>query len=376
MEDRNENKARFYLPNLNGVRAIAAIMVLIHHVEQMRHIQGMESLWYLQGIKSLGKIAVVLFFTLSGFLITYLIEQEKKNKGSLNILDFYIRRSLRIWPLYYLIVLTGLFLLPEIDFLRLPSRGYHNLLENRNEAIAMYLLFIPNYFLNYIGAIPLIAHTWSIGIEEQFYLIWPWIVRNVKKPLRNIIIFLICYNLLRIIAKLILSGEEEFIYFPPLNALAIGGIFGILFIKSENRQIPDWILSKKVQIISLVIAGFFVLKGTYIPGIYFEFYAIIFGINIFYLSSLKSILNLENSILNFLGKISYGIYMYHPLVIHLAFSLLLRSKIANHYLYYFLIFSLSILISWLSYEFLESKFIRLKKKFTHILTGSAEYRRN
>ena len=100
-----------YFPNLNGVRFIAAFSVLIHHTEQIKYLMGLENIYGNYFIKNLGKLGVGLFFVLSGFLITYLLLSEKERRGDVSTKAFYIRRILRIWPLYFIIVILGFFVL-------------------------------------------------------------------------------------------------------------------------------------------------------------------------------------------------------------------------------------------------------------------------
>jgi peptidoglycan/LPS O-acetylase OafA/YrhL len=100
-----ETKESLYLPNLNGIRFMAAIMVLIHQLEYTKKELGLNKIWTQNGLGYLGDLGVILFFTLSGFLITYLLLIEKHKTGVINIKSFYVRRILRIWPLYYFIIL-------------------------------------------------------------------------------------------------------------------------------------------------------------------------------------------------------------------------------------------------------------------------------
>src|SRR3954471_16382358 len=110
-----------YFPNLNGLRFIAALLVIIHHTEQIKDLFGLNSHWKNYHIWILGKLGVTLFFVLSGFLITYLLLTEKKEFNTIFIKNFYIRRILRIWPLYYLVTILSFFVLPHISFLNIPG---------------------------------------------------------------------------------------------------------------------------------------------------------------------------------------------------------------------------------------------------------------
>ena len=90
---------KIYFPNLNGLRFIAAFMVIVHHVEQFKSLFGLENVFHESPFISIvGKLGVVLFFVLSGFLITYLLLVEEEVTGTISIKSFYIRRFLRIWP--------------------------------------------------------------------------------------------------------------------------------------------------------------------------------------------------------------------------------------------------------------------------------------
>ena len=102
-------KTHVYFPNLNGLRFIAAFLVILSHLEWIKMTEGMENYASAPFIKNLGSLGVSLFFVLSGFLISYLLLQEKKDTGDISIKNFYVRRILRIWPLYYITVILAFF---------------------------------------------------------------------------------------------------------------------------------------------------------------------------------------------------------------------------------------------------------------------------
>ena len=111
--------SRVYFPNLNGVRFLAALVVIIHHVEMGKFWFGQPNIYdksFVGGV--FGQLGIIMFFVLSGFLITYLLLEEHRKTGTISIKDFYIRRMLRIWPVYYLIVILGFFVFPQISFFR------------------------------------------------------------------------------------------------------------------------------------------------------------------------------------------------------------------------------------------------------------------
>ena len=164
--------SKFYFRNLDGIRFIGALMVIIHHIEQNKSVFGIRNAWTNSVIQSIGPLGVNLFFTLSGFLITYLLIHEYNSNKAIDIKSFYIRRILRIWPLYFLLIILGFFLLPlvvpaEFNVFNLPNYG---------QRLLLFCTFLPNvsYIVN--GTTPFVHQLWSIGVEEQFYLVWPLLI--------------------------------------------------------------------------------------------------------------------------------------------------------------------------------------------------------
>ena len=110
-----------YFSGLNGLRFFAALAVIITHIELIKEQMEFPGLHSKNKIVfELGGLGVVFFFVLSGFLITYLLLKEKEQTGTINVKKFYLRRILRIWPLYFLIVALGFFVLPHFTFMELP----------------------------------------------------------------------------------------------------------------------------------------------------------------------------------------------------------------------------------------------------------------
>jgi peptidoglycan/LPS O-acetylase OafA/YrhL len=242
--------------------------------------------------------------------------------------------------------------------------------------IPFFILFIPNVaFVLGIG-LKYATILWSIGSEEQFYLIWPWLFKCLKT--RNFIII----NLIIIIVWTIGPHIIDFINYNYLNegklikngvkimtrisfnSMATGAIFAcILF---QKNKITKVLYSKSLQLINISLIIFFLLFKI-LPFIAFvdQIYALLFGILILNLAGNKNtILNLENKWLKYLGKISFGIYVFHLIMIDFTYFLVsyLNFEINKHLL---LVMSLilTIIISSISYEFFEKPFINLKNKF-------------
>lgn len=368
---------KIYFPNLNGIRFIAAFLVIIHHIEQIKNLFGLESKWTNPAINLIGPLGVILFFVLSGFLITYLLLVEEKEMKGISIKSFYIRRILRIWPLYYLIIVLSFFLIPQISFLNLTGWSDH-IYNDFFLKLVLFVFFLPNLALVLFPPVAYASQTWSVGVEEQFYLIWPILIKNVKnkKRLLYTIIFgylflkLILFNLIQdfLFWNDYMSYAKAFFESFNIDCMAIGGLFAVYLF--ENDKKIKLFISRYTQIIVYTILLILLLNGIKIPYVNFEFYAVLFGVVILNLAANENtILKLENKLFHYLGKISYGLYMYHPLAIVITLKILAIFKIDNIVIQYLSVISITILIAGVSYRYFESYFIQKKQKFSKILSG-------
>lgn len=377
----SENKL-VYFPGLNGVRSFAVFIVVFLHIESFKQRAGYSSLFDFDFLKDyieyLGYHGVLIFFVLSGFLITYLLLSEKDKTATINIPKFYIRRILRIWPLYFLILFLGFFILPHVF-----SPNYFTIKTQPdffNKLISC-ILFIPNYVLFKYGSIFSIGILWSIGAEEQFYLVWPNLIKRIKRQnllkvmtgLLVLIVFVkaICYYLIH---KNILYKIAFIVFnFLPFDAMIIGGITALLYFDYKDKI--GFLFNRKVQIflLLLLIIVYAILpeKGPIANIIFCPIYAIlILNISI----GKDSIIKADHPILIFLGTISYGIYIYHSLFIAVSIfiiekmNLSFNTTMANTLLY-FLSFSLTIVVSSISYKYLEKPFLKLKTRFMIVKSG-------
>jgi peptidoglycan/LPS O-acetylase OafA/YrhL len=370
-------KDKVYFPNLNGIRFIAVSIVIISHVFQLSKILRIETTN--RGLADFfsGKLGVVLFFVLSGFLITFLLLKEEALTGKIAIGDFYRRRILRIWPLYFIIVGLSFFVLSQLHFFSFPglSSQVH---ESFLAKLGLFCIFLPNLALVVYPSVPYASQLWSVGVEEQFYLFWPVLIKKIKKRellLCSIVVFFILVNFLifpmldRLFPGELYIGQlRNFWKSFNIDCMAIGGIFAVLLFK-KNR-ILDYLYSYAVQV--FVIAALFVLIGfkVYVPYMHYEVYSILFGILILNMAANpRSLFNLENRFCNYTGKISYGMYMYHAIAI--VISLKVLSSIGIHFFVVQLAvsFILTVIISGLSYEYIESRFIKRKLRFSKIISG-------
>lgn len=380
-----------YFPGLNGARFLAALAVLIIHVSEILGAYGIKNLevetssYYFSDI---GYKAVGLFFCLSGFLITYLLLKEQESTSSIKIKEFYFRRVLRIWPLYYFVFLLGLFVIP--NYLEIPESN--PLSTNPVASFLLYLFFLPNLAEKLNLSVWIIAQLWSIGVEEQFYLFWPILLKKFKKlflPIASTLVLIgitldILFSLESNLQNLLAKELHNNFYFAlncisafRMDHLAIGGIgaYLLVFHRSKLESIAFHPIVERLNIVLLV---YLFLNNTRFLTFQSSIAAIsvtIFLLNI--ASNPSSTISLENKVFSYLGRISYGIYMYHTLVICMA-TLLVKSTLNLNEQYlvsiasiYLLSIAGSITLAALSYRFFEKPFLKQKAKFSVIKSSNA-----
>ncbi|MCC6299085.1 MAG: acyltransferase [Anaerolineales bacterium] len=377
---------RIYFPNLNGLRFIAALLVIIHHIEQFKYIYNLPNNFSSSFIQIIGELGVILFFVLSGFLITYLLLEEEKRTDAIAVKNFYIRRILRIWPLYFFIVFLALAILPNIPLFVLPEYDKATIYKDLPAKILLYVFFLPNLVSPLLGVVPFASLTWSIGTEEQFYLLWPPILKFIKKY-RMALMFAIVVGYL-LFARALFSSRTDFIPFKyELNAfwqafnipsMAIGGFFALL-LHSKHKALKFFI-NNYLFYFALAFTSIMLYRGVYFPHItvndmpfpyvYKEFYSLWFGILILNFAANKNIfISLEGRPIRYLGKISYGLYMYHPIAIALALHTSFQLGAPADALLYPLTLALTVLLAGLSYKYFESYFLNFKTKYTKVTSG-------
>jgi peptidoglycan/LPS O-acetylase OafA/YrhL len=371
-------RPKIYFKNLNAIRFIAAFLVIIHHVEQFKYLLKLPNSWDNEVIASIGPLGVILFFVLSGFLISYLLFKEKEITKTISIKDFYIRRILRIWPLYFLIILLAFVVFPNLQIFALDGFPKSSVLHNLLYKISLFVVFMPNVVLKVFGAIPFASQTWSIGAEEQFYLIWPWLNKRINNKWLLMAGVIVVYLFIRfVLPYLVLSGRNrslliEIISSIPIDCMAIGGFFALLIYSDlpSVKSVKKIIFSKITQWVTLLASVLFIGMGFQFFVFTNEVYAVLFGIMIAnFAVNQDRIFSMENKLSNYLGKISYGLYMYHPITTVLAIRGLQQLRFNNDYLLYPVVILLTILIASLSYELFENWFIKKKIKYSKMLSG-------
>ncbi|HEY9178499.1 MAG TPA: acyltransferase [Flavipsychrobacter sp.] len=379
---------RVFFPNLNGIRFLAALVVIIHHVEMAKYWFDLPNIYNTSFVGGVfGELGIILFFVLSGFLITYLLLEEHRRTGTIGIKAFYMRRILRIWPVYYLVVIFSLFILPNFHFFDIPG-----LSEQINDGFFLkslaYMSFLPNLGYTLYEHIPYATQTWSVGVEEQFYLLWPvlmlYAVRR-QKVLQALVATVVVYLLVKTAAVL---GHVAYPSSVPMlkswlfwdhfsiDCMALGGISAyLLFYRKE--KVLKILYNKYLQAFLYTVLAIITLKGLIIPWYSKELFAIIFMVLILNLAANKNtIISLEYKPLNYLGKISYGLYMYHNFVLTLVLKLFMLSgainvsSIGGGIIYHIVSLGLTIAVSALSYEYFEKWFLGIKTRYTRVQSGN------
>jgi peptidoglycan/LPS O-acetylase OafA/YrhL len=373
MKKNQTGITQVYFENINAIRFIAALFVIIHHTEQIKDIFHIPY-WHSQVQEIIGKLGVVLFFVLSGFLISYLLFKEQEITKTIDIKFFYIRRMLRIWPLYFLIIFSAFFILPFIDIFKVGDYGREMVWQDLFYKLLLYLFFLPNLVVILLGTVPYAALTWSIGVEEQFYLVWPILNKYVKNKWLLMVSVIFFYLLVKLFFYLLPANVylSKFWESMAIDCMAIGGLFALLIYEKNAfaNLIQRIIFSKSCQILTLILTTLLIANGYRFPYLHYECYAILFGILICNFAFNKQrIFSMEYRWLNYLGKISYGLYVFHPIAIVLSIRLMQYFNIQSNYLLYFLVFTFVILIASLSYKFFEKNFINIKVKYSKILSG-------
>ncbi len=326
-------------------------------------------------------MGVYFFFVLSGFLITYLLLEEKKQYSKIKIKEFYIRRILRIWPLYYLIVIIGFFILPRYEIFHITYLQ-DSFQKNFTPNLMSYLLILPNLAFSIFPAVPNIGQAWSIGVEEQFYLAWPWIIAKSKNILRTLVIIICGLFFLKVCVLVLGKFYNKTDWYEPLKlfvamskfeCMAIGGIGAYLLFNSH--KLLKILFNKIILVLSFILIFLLAyVSNEWIQNGIHLVYSVLFLIIILNVSGNTQKTNTESRVLNYLGKISYGIYMYHFMIIPLVLYICKNnfyscSELIVNLILYTLTIGFTIIISSISYHLFELPFIRFKSKYSLIKSG-------
>jgi len=362
---------RLFFHTFNALRFFACFRIFLLHLPKPEGKQFFNTL-----IFDGGEIGVDFFFVLSGFLITYLLTYEYAQTGKINAKDYLLRRAFRIWPLYF----AGVFIAYLNNFISVwfnmgSAAGY-------TPNLFFSLTFLENYQMlfhdNFPNGAPLRAF-WSLCVEEHFYMLW--LLLFLLVPARH---FLKAAGVLWVLGILYRSWfyyqfpTKQYFdidIFSKLDYFCAGGIAGYL-IASYSGPVKQYLLRIQpairygitIGVIAFFLAHHFIqvsLTGLFFPVVS----ALLFAVLLLLIATSTTFIHIKEShIFSRLGKISYGFYVFHTVIIILLLALAKKANldVAGTNLYYAfgaLAFLLTVLVSWFSWNYFESFFLACRENY-------------
>jgi peptidoglycan/LPS O-acetylase OafA/YrhL len=359
---------RIFFPKLDSLRFFAFFFVYWNHCVSslFRRFFSDDILYYMDPITKTGGLGVHMFFVISGFLITYLLIAEFEQTGKIQVLQFYKRRALRIWPLYFFCMIMGAILLPKF-FSAFAYCGN----------IFLGLSFLNNYDVIYYFdkcVEPEMVIAWSVAIEEQFYIFWPLLfllIIKMKNPFR----YLSCLSLIAGSLIFIYNTQGVFRDYHTFSNMIflMTGCLGAFYFKNNLSSKILQTINNNIFVIVLITAAVQIFKFYY-PWVLFTSYILLpflyLAIVVYFSLCKKG----PVSVFDRLGKYTYGMYFYHTLIftgVFVLFDLFSLGYKQNNFLMTtvsLLTLLFTIIISIISYRFFESPFLKLKRKFVVVET--------
>lgn len=356
------DNTKVYMPQLDSLRAVAVLLVIIAH--------WFNNVKYINKYIGNGILGVTLFYVLSGYLITGILLKNKaaiNNTASLKhaFKVFYLRRFLRIFPIYYILIFIAL------------AFNYDNI----KEGFTWHFFYLSNFYFWMKGQFEVslhFAHLWSLSVEEQFYLFWPSIILLVPKS-KLLIIFLIGIAIAVLFRLCMISPPNNmgrFLMPGSLDSFCIGALLAY-----GQQQQPGWYqwIAKHANLLIVVgVLSIMVYKlyehTLFSPqrdylflGVYFIIISLLFALAVLRCSEgvqhniFGTILN--NSVLIYLGKISYGLYLFHNVLPNFNVGFENSFGQFTPYITQFIKFLMLVGIATISWFVVERPLLKLKDKF-------------
>lgn len=348
------NKALHHIPQLDSLRTFAVFLTLIAHFLPF----VIPYTWY----------GVEIFFTISGFLITTILINTLNNnhgthKGKI-LKNFMIRRAFRLFPLYYLFI--------TIFWVGL---NYFHLYLWKNEFNPYFFTYLPNIKLYQIGLDngACFSHLWSLGVEEQFYLVWPFLILFIPARFRiPVIVSLITLSLVLITVNYD-DGWFHLLPYANYHTLGVGALLSCFYL--SHNKIIDWLKTNRMPFFYISLAQLIVVLILFRE--HSPFWALYRQLSLCICTFSFVLVSIfgwkgwvgkitRNSFIQYIGTISYGIYILHMpvswiyklILSHIAPSL--HPPVILSTILYFII---SFLLAVFSYKYIETPFLKLKKYF-------------
>lgn len=341
-----------YVPQLDGLRAIAILAVLVTHF--WAYPKGHELLNHLAAF---GWVGVDLFFVLSGYLITGILRDTRDDPHHYR--NFYARRALRIFPLYYLLLVLVLVALPLVKPMHPVENSW------------MFWIYAGNIALAEAGwQLFLLDITWSLSLEEQFYLIWPAAIRRLS----NKRVMQVC------LAVIIAMPILRWLLWEPLgwmwlhmvlraDGFAVGALIAVAMREGINVRRFGALIVIGIGIFWLVLTGSFARNSMLVGTIGYSATALMCGAGLILALNAKW---LTSKVMVHIGRVSYGVYIYHPLCLA-AVSLILAKQtgLLGSLMQLVVVSAVAVAVATVSHRVYETPFLRLKRWFEPAVNRSA-----
>lgn len=351
--------SRKHFHTFDALRFFSFLLVFFLHLPKTGNI-------YIDFFLKSGGIGVTFFFVLSGFLITYILLYEKEYKKTISLKNFFSRRILRIWPLFYLMIGFA-YLSPYIlNALNLPFEN-----EGYKPHLLTSIFFGENYKMMMTNTFPdgaPLRVMWSLCIEEHFYILWGVLLYfiSIKKIPLLIVWSIIIANITRLIYSYFGIGHIDIL--SHLDYFAFGAIPAYILMQKKSyivyvEKIPIYF---KYTFIALTIATVFILPNANLVSIKYLspfILGLLFSITILFTFGNNSIYINDSLWFSKLGTYTYGLYLYHTIVILLLIQIFKFISFSNWYVLGALSLLITIAISMTSYHLFEKQFLKLKRYF-------------
>ncbi len=365
-----QERSKYYFPQLDSIRGLSFLAVYILHAVHPGRGTGFFSrmLYFFHSNLFLG---LDVFFILSAFLLTWLGINEYKERGNFSFINYFIRRILRIWPLYFLIMIFAFILLPYVATrlevpVTLPPAYY-------------YLFFISNFYLD--GHVYFLRFLWTLSVEEQFYLVWGLCLLLFQRHILACVVLFTGISVAYTIYAIINNTPHDFNTLTYLFDFATGilaavllhrGNFIIGFFKKISKANSILFLVSLPVIFVVLFCALEFTPPSFAPWLdVLGRYIFIIYVGLFIIEQMvneHSILKLRSQrFLIYTGKISYGLYCYHGIVLTFGIIAFQKLNISMPVVLRAFVFLLIIyIVSATSYSFIEKPFLRLKDKMRRV----------
>ena len=378
-EEADKSYRRRHFLALDGLRGVAVLLVVLAHASQKRLLA--------ENFKFSGELGVIVFFVLSGFLITHLLLEERTRTGQISLTKFYVRRTLRIWPLYFAVLGVYIFVLPLV----FDPDNFRSIYEADSLRDHYYLLSYPLFLQNYLLSGSDFHYNglrvfWSLAVEEHFYLFWPLLLvalrgRWLVHSLVGIMTATISLRALTLLGVLPSTGVPvDHMTHTALDGLAAGCLVACCY---HSRPSVLKALSRRRWLYLLGWALLLFLVWAALKQLPFfptlpeaEYY----GMTLAALASAVIVAcvvggaGLTHPILcsrplAYVGKVSYGVYLLHPIVLIFAFKgakYLGLLHGAGYFVATAAYLAIVIGVAGLSFKFFEAPILRFKERFARV----------